>query len=222
MFSLQINFLLIFIFHSVESRHFLGGTISWKVLNNENPTNSSVPVTFTQSYQWKESATYCNQSLIFVYPPVSVNPDILQCVSPTSLCGGYTTLSTQGYCMDSNLISDTRASYILHTENITVGSKFCVAFQNIYWMVLQAPSCTTSCPLSSAGWSIGSCLDLTIRPNGFINTSPIANMISRMYWCGVLVKTIYVCLLFIAAKVPVNTITNIKIPVLDADNDILR
>ncbi|CAF1104328.1 unnamed protein product [Adineta ricciae] len=203
MFSLQINFLLIFIFHSVESRHFLGGTISWKVLNNENQTSSSVPVTFTQSYQWKESATYCNQSLIFVYPPVSVNPDILQCVSPTSLCGGYTTLSTQGYCMDSSLISDTRSSYILHTENITVGSKFCVAFQNMNWMVLQAPSCNTSCPLSSAGWSIGSCIDLTIRLGGFVNTSPVANMISPV-------------------KVPVNSTTNIKIPVLDADNDILR
>ena len=213
--------IVVWYFSTIHSSHFYGGTVTWRPINNTD-FGSIIRIIFTQSYQWKESATYCNQSLIFVYPPVSVNPDILQCVSPTSLCGGYTTLSTQGYCMDSNLISDTRSSYILHTENITIGSKFCVAFQNIYWMVLQAPSCTTSCPLSSAGWSIGSCLDLTIRPNGFINTSPIANMISRMYSCGVLVKTVYVCLLFVAAKVPVNTITNIKIPVLDADNDILR
>ncbi|UJR29331.1 hypothetical protein I4U23_010543 [Adineta vaga] len=201
--SLLIYFIIILNFYSIESRHFLGGTISWKVINNKNLTNSTVPVVFTQSYQWKEAATYCSQSLIYVYPPLPSNPDILQCVSSVNSCGGYNTVSTQGYCTDSSTVADTRASQIFHTENITIGSQFCIAFQNMYWMTLQAPSCTTNCPLTSAKWSIGSCIDLTIRPGGFINTSPVATVISPV-------------------KVPKNSVTNIKIPVLDVDNDIVK
>ncbi|CAF4427666.1 unnamed protein product, partial [Adineta steineri] len=94
--------------------HFLGGTISWKVVNNNNVTNGIVSVMFTQSYQWVKSATYCNQSYIFALPPLSSIPAVLKCITAPSSCGGYTSLNTQGYCTASR-------------------SKFCVAFQNEYW-----------------------------------------------------------------------------------------
>lgn len=164
----------------IESVHFLGGTISWKPMNNEE-TNSPVPVMFTQSYQWKLSATYCNQSRVYNLPSVPAAPDLLECVSASNLCGGFVSLGTKGYCIDSSTILDSRSTQISDVENITADSKFCIAFQSIYWRTLRSPSCSYTCTTTTAKWSIGSCIDLTIRPEGFINTSPVATVISRKY-----------------------------------------
>ncbi|CAF0742776.1 unnamed protein product [Adineta steineri] len=202
MFTIIIYLFIISNLSLIQSKHFLGGTISWKVIDNDI-TNSSIPVIFTQSYQWTETATYCNQSYI-VPPSGSSIPSVLACVNTTnSSCGGYTSLNALGHCVDSSNVFNSRTSQILDTENIAIGSKFCVAFQNMNWMVLQSPFCNNNCSLNSAKWSIGSCIDLTPRSDGSINTSPVATVVSPVL-------------------VPINSLINIKIPVLDADNDITR
>jgi hypothetical protein len=209
----------------IESSHFFGGTVTWKPLNNTN-LNSTVPIMFTQSYQWRDSQTHCDQSYILNQSPkIPMNTDTLQCVTiPSNSCGDYTPVSVNGYCTDFSTIIDSSSSQISDTENITMESKFCVAYQSATWPGLQSPICNYSCYMDISKWSIGCCVDLTPRPDEIINTPPVATVISRMFrlFFQKIKKKNFITLLFLAIRVPVDTLFNITIPVTDADNDTIR
>jgi hypothetical protein len=166
----------------IESSQFYGGTVTWKPLNNTD-LNSTIPIIFTQSYQWRESQTHCDQSYILNQSPqIPMNTDQLQCVTtPPSSCGGYTPVSVNGYCTDFSTVIDSSSSQISYTEMITMGSTFCVSYQGATWPTVQSTICGFSCYIDTATWSLGCCVDLTPRPDGFINTPPVATIISRMF-----------------------------------------
>ena len=74
-------FFILFYFVIVESSHFYGGTVTWKPMNNTD-VNSTISIMFTQSYQWRESQTHCDQSYILNQSPkIPMNADTLQCVT---------------------------------------------------------------------------------------------------------------------------------------------
>ncbi len=203
--------------------------MSWKATNRTD-ISSTIPIMFTQSYQWAVSVTSCNQSShISNLPGVFTLPDMLACASNSSLCGGYSPLQTRGYCVDSSLSLNSRSTQISNIENITANSSFCIAFQSKFWRNIRSPSCGFSCTANNLSWSIGSCINLTVRSEGFINTPPVATVISRkdfssyrensiLYFANCLSKRF----LHAAIRVSITSSTNIKIPVIDADNDLVR
>ncbi|UJR29322.1 hypothetical protein I4U23_010534 [Adineta vaga] len=176
------------------------------IFNNRTNLNFSLtlPIMFTQSYQWRRTQTYCDQTFIGNQTrKIPMNGDKLQCVTNSSLCGNYAPLSVNGYCTDFSTFIDTSSSQISNIETITMDSKFCVAYQGSTWPGIISSKCGFSCYLDNARWSLGCCIDLTTREDGFINTAPVATVISP------------IC-------VPPNTINTITIPVTDADDDVLR
>ncbi|CAF3561829.1 unnamed protein product [Adineta steineri] len=181
-----------------SSNHFYGGTITWKSLNNTD-FNSTISVMFTQSYEWRQTQTHCDQSYISNQTiKIPMNGDKLECVTNSSACGNYIPLSVNGYCTDFSTLTDSSSSQISDIEEITMDSKFCVAYQGATWPGIIL----LGWYVDSAKWSLGCCVDLTLRSDGFINTPPVATVISPI-------------------RVPTNTLTNIFIPVTDADNDTL-
>jgi hypothetical protein len=184
----------------VESTHFYGGTVTWKPMNN-TADGSTIPIMFTQSYQWRlsYSGAGCNQSTIVNQSPMIPGAsDKLTCTTTGSSCGGYTAISINEYCTDFSVLVDSSSGQVSTVQNIAVGSTFCVAYQGSAWVTLYTTNCgwsgrkkrmwggatttaASGCYSSSAGWSIGTCIDLTIRSDGFINTPPVATVISRMY-----------------------------------------
>ncbi|CAF3882356.1 unnamed protein product [Rotaria sordida] len=228
----MIHIILLFCFVSVESSHFYGGTVTWRPMSNTD-TSSKVSILFTQSYQWRRSygsATFCDQTIITNQSPKLVSgSDTLQCTTtPSSACGSYSSIDIGEYCTDFSTIVDSSSGQISTLQNITAGSKFCVAFQGTAWIGLQSTNCVTgrkkrwlfgsasttkrttvstttgaTCYSTSAAWSIGCCVDLTFRSDGIINTPPVATILSPI-------------------QVTIDTVTNITIPVIDADNDYTR
>jgi hypothetical protein len=192
-------------FYFVQSEHFYGGTVTWKPMIT-NTTDSTIPIMFIQSYQWKLSWTnshgagtaYCDQTIILNQSPkIPGTTYTLTCVSSGS-CGGYTDISINEYCTDFSTLVDSSSGQISTVQNITAGSSFCVAFQAGSWTTVMSTQCLsgrkkrerskrqstltqTGCFSSMADWSVGCCVDLTVRPDGFINTPPVATIISRMY-----------------------------------------
>lgn len=193
---LVVDYLVMFSLTIVRSNHFSGGTITWKAMNTTSANHSTIPVMFTQSYEWRRSSSvFCNDSYIWNQSPlVPPSSGSLVCVTtPTSKCGGYTSMLTRGYCTDYSTILDCTSSQISITKNITVGSKFCVAFSGSNWVKLRV-----NCPITNASttstmaapicystgglWSVGTCVDLSLRiDNNIINTPPVATVISRAY-----------------------------------------
>lgn len=196
--SLLILHLLIVMWNidPTNSSHFYGGTVTWKPVNNV-ATGSTVDVMFTQSYQWRRSWTsgsgsgFCDQTIIQNKSPLIPNTgSTLNCI--TGVCGGYTSIPINEYCTDFSTLVDTSSGQISTVKTINVGSQFCVAYQDSAWIRILSTNCPSSgrkkravnsstlCFDNSADWSIGTCVNLTMRAEGFINTPPVATVISRM------------------------------------------
>ncbi|UJR07281.1 hypothetical protein I4U23_011569 [Adineta vaga] len=168
-----------------ESTHFYGGTLTWKPMNN-TATGSTISVMFTQSYQFRRSAysadayNYCNQSIILDQSPLIPN-SAQKKVNCTSIsCANYVPISVNEYCTDFSIIRDSSSGQISTIQDIIAGSQFCVGFQDFSWITVYSTVCAGGCFSSTAGWSIVTCLDLTMRSDGFINTPPVATVISRI------------------------------------------
>lgn len=172
-------FWMILCISMVQSSHFYGGTLTWKPLNN-TISNSNISVMFTQSYHWRRLQVNCDQNYVDNQSPkIPMNADRLQCVSNS--CGDYIPLSVNGYCTDFSPILDSSSSQISDVETFANGSKFCVAYRNSAWPGHQSPSCNYSCYIDIAKWSIGYCIDLEARSDGFLNTPPVATIVSRLF-----------------------------------------
>jgi hypothetical protein len=190
---------------TVEANHFRGGTITWKPINNNIASGSTVSIMFTQTYSWTLSQIGCNNSMIEQQsPPIDLVGKagigaVLMCNASCSTSGGYVgnEVPITGTCVDLSIALDLTVSQRSDIVNLTIGAYFTVTFfGNGGWQVLALGS--------SSGWSLSCLIDLRARSdNGLINTPPVATCISYI-------------------SVPVNVQQIIQIPVLDADNDFLR
>ena len=204
----------------IQANHFYGGTITWRY-SNLIYFGVGGNTVFTQSYQWRQSQTLCDQSFIANQTQIPSGADLLQCV--TGACGGYSSSSVNGYCTDFDLNLTSSSSQISYGKTITIGSSFCVAYQGATWPRLRSPACAYSCFVNESKGSIGTCVNLTLRSNGSINSPPVAAIVSRKFQRSIESNNeIQLLLFFQAIRVQINTTTNISIAVTDADGDVLR
>lgn len=173
-------FLLILFVFSVESSHFYGGTVTWKPMNNTY-INRTVPIKFVQSYQWQRTQAYCDQTIISnKSPKIPLTGEFLNCVTnATGSCSNFSSISVDGYCTDFSTVISTSSSQSSFIEEIESEANFCVAYQSGVWPGIQSPSCNYTCYTDTAKWSLGCCVNLMERPDGVLNTPPIAHVISR-------------------------------------------
>ncbi|CAF2070273.1 unnamed protein product [Rotaria magnacalcarata] len=190
---------------SIQANHFRGGTITWKQINNNVSANGTVSVMITQTYIRNWSLINFTDAMIAAQsPPIDLTGKsgagaLLMCYDNCSTSGGYVghEVPITGYCTDFSTALDVTVSQRSDVVNLTVGARFLVAFAATGNRQLLAVG-------SYTGWSLSSLIDLSIRPdNGLINTTPVATCISYI-------------------SVPVNVQQTIQIPVLDADNDVVR
>ena len=189
---------------TIESDHFRGGTVTWKPINNA-VTGSEVSILITQTYTWTLSLINCTSDMIAAHSSLinlgarSGSTSNLTCISNCSTAGGYigNEVPITGYCIDYSNALDLTVSQRTDMVNLTVDSYFTVAFVGtggLYPLALG----------SSTGWSLSCRIDLYVRSdNGLINTPPVATCISYI-------------------SIPVGITQTIQIPVLDADNDVVR
>jgi hypothetical protein len=172
-----------------DGSHFNGGTITWAPLYPSS-NSSSVPITITQSYSW-------------VYPNVNCAPNI-----PTS--GGGTCLTCVANCSTEGAFTNTAISILTDCTSwssslgLVFSSRsvnFTLNVNNYFWAAYTGQawrSLANAATNNSPSWSIASLIDLRRRPDGLINTPPVAQIASPQY-------------------VVVNTTTAIKIPVSDVN-----
>jgi hypothetical protein len=114
----------------VNTSHFQGGTITYKIMNTYG---STVSIMITQTYIYRWSLIYCDNSLILSQSPPNITSfndynSHLNCTSNCSTSGGYQPVPVRAYCTDyssSMSISVTQRDDIV---NITSGAYFTIAF----------------------------------------------------------------------------------------------
>jgi len=182
---LLFNFIFI-----VQTKHFNGGTINWAAVDPYSNA-STLNITITQTYFW----TYPKIKCVSPVPGASgYSNSKLICVVDCSTSGGYNstpiTIATDCISVDSalNMLTSQRTNTIALAKD----THFYLANVGSAWTALNDPA------NSSLQWSIVTFIDLRKRPDGFINTPPVARVVSPQY-------------------VFVNTTMTIKIPVSDAN-----
>lgn len=127
----KILILLLFI-NIINTSHFEGGTITYKILNT---TGSTAYIMITQSYLYKWPTIYCNNALILSQSIPNITgysdyTDTLNCVANCTTAGGYKPLPVKSYCTDYS--SSMFISVVERTDivNLTIGAYFTVAFQS--------------------------------------------------------------------------------------------
>lgn len=194
---LHYYILLTLVIH-VNCLHFNGGTITWAPVDPY--TNSSpVIVTVTQSYSWSFPTISCANNVPISTPGRSTQNSNLMCVVDCSTDGGYSgsPIDILTDCKSSSTTLGMMSSSRSKNISLTAGAYFSLAYQGSAWRSLGSPA------LGGLDWSILTSIDLRPRTDGFINTPPVATVVSPQY-------------------VVFNESAQIKIPVSDANGDDVR
>lgn len=179
--------------------HFNGGSIRWEP-RSPYSNSTSVAIAIIQSYSWSYPSITCATNVPISTAGRSGANANLTCVVDCSNDGGY---STQSVNILTDCISVSSSLGIMVSQravNITLaaGAHFYISYRGSAWLALNNP------PKSSLYWSILTFIDLRMRPDGFINTPPVATVASPQYAI-------------------VNRTTQIQIPVSDTNvNDDVR
>lgn len=160
----------------IDSIHFNGGTIRWVPINPFD-NSSSVTVAIIQSYSWTYPTIACANDVPISTSGRSTANANLTCVVDCSTDGGYSTkpVNILTDCISASL--SIRMMQSQRSVNITLSASahFYLAYIGNAWVALKSPA------VSGLQWSIVSFIDLRMRPDGFINTPPIASVVSPQY-----------------------------------------
>ncbi|CAF4505168.1 unnamed protein product [Rotaria socialis] len=142
------------------------------------------------------------QTYIWTWPLINCTDAMIAAQSPPIDLTGKSGDGDLLMCYDN---CSTSGGYVGHEVPITgYCTDFSAALDVTNSLLVGIGSYWHLVALRSIGWSLSSLIDLNIRPdNGLINTAPVATCISYI-------------------SIPVNVQQTIQIPVLDADNDIVR
>ena len=169
-------FVLLCSFVITDHKHFNGGTINWAPID-AYANSSTISIAITQTYSWTYPYISCANNVPISTSGWSSANRNLTCVVDCSSDGGYSTHPV-------NILTDcTSASASLgmlsstRTNNITLNADahFYIAYLGSAWVGVNYPV------QSGLEWSIVTFIDLRMRPDGFINTPPVASVVSPQY-----------------------------------------
>ncbi|CAF3739377.1 unnamed protein product [Rotaria sp. Silwood1] len=191
---MRLSLMILFsCFILIDGKHFNGGTIDWAPINPYD-NSSSVKITITQSYSWTYPYVQCSTNVPISTSTFSGANTNLICMADCSTDGGYSSAPIDILTDCTSASSSLKMMTSERSKTITLSSDahFYLAYQGTAWVSLDDP------PEKGLQWSITTYIDLRKRPDGFINTPPVAKVISPQYAI-------------------VNRATQINIPVSDAN-----
>lgn len=160
----------------VDLRHFNGGTITWKPINPyDNSTH--IDITITQSYTWTYPLISCLTNVPISTPGRSSQNTNLTCMADCSTDGGYSSVpidiltDCQSASSSLGMLSSQRSKNV----SLMADTHFYLSFVGSAWVSLNDPA------ESGLQWSIVTYIDLRRRLDGFINTPPVATVVSPQY-----------------------------------------
>ncbi|UJR16955.1 hypothetical protein I4U23_003853 [Adineta vaga] len=167
---LSFIFLIIWI-STIEASHFRGGTITWRPYNS-TPSGATTPVIVRERFSWRRSAFTCTTATIAVQNPMIGDFGSLGCVSGN--CGSWTGMNTQTYCTDFSAPLDVASGEYYQTYTLPINIAFSISFSSCCWFGTLVIG-------SNGNWAIVSRINTAIRPDGYLNTSPIAVSLPIIY-----------------------------------------
>ncbi|UJR34575.1 hypothetical protein I4U23_027351 [Adineta vaga] len=181
---LYFSFLvLLTLYDVIDGAHFRGGIISWRPLNPK-PFGTTAKILIHQRYFWNRGWGYfeptnfvCTEADVAAQTPINVNPNdnltcLQNCPSSTYPSPGLSVSTKTTDCQQliESLAGETYVKLTLPlTTSITIG------YQSNQWMSNLAEG-------GNGDWSIVNRLNLGLRPDGYINSSPVTNTLPVIFY----------------------------------------
>jgi len=161
----------------IDALHFNGGSYTWFPVDPYS-NSSEITITIVQSYFWKYSQMTCANDVPITTPSRAGQNTYLECTAECATDGGYSSkkIDILTDCKTVSAPLDIMTSK--RTKNITISSSnthFYLVHKGLGWIGLNRPI------ENSLAWSLVLFIDIRKRPDGFINTPPVANVFSPQY-----------------------------------------
>jgi hypothetical protein len=142
---------------------------------NTTPSGSTAKVLVHQRYSWRRDsfAIECNATMISTEGLISTGTGNLVCFTGGS-CGSFATVSADVHCTDFSASAlDYSSGERYDTFTLPLGGTFVVGFFSGAWLGLAIGG--------GGNWQVTSKIQLTVRPDGYINTSPVTSTLPVIY-----------------------------------------
>ncbi|CAF3865202.1 unnamed protein product [Adineta steineri] len=154
----------------VQGVHFRGGTITWRPLNN-TPSGSTVAVQVRERWSWNRGTYYCDDTTIASYGVIGAGYPITY-VSGTT--GVWSNMDTGANCTDYSAALIVSSGEHYETRTFPLNISVSIGFVNGNWL-------TNLVIGGSMAWSVVCRINTNLRPDGYINSSPIAVSLPIVY-----------------------------------------
>ncbi|CAF0831880.1 unnamed protein product [Adineta steineri] len=155
----------------VHGSHFRGGTITWRPLNN-TPSGSTVAVQVRERFSWNRATYYCDDTTIAAQG--IIGSGYLVTGVSGSYSGVWTNMNTAIACTDYSVALTVSSGEHFETQTFPLNIAFSIGFVSSAWFANLAVG-------GNGGWSVICHINTAIRPDGFINSSPIAVTLPIIY-----------------------------------------
>jgi hypothetical protein len=172
-----VSFLLVLICTVViKATHFNGGTIIWAAIDPYN-ISSPVMITITQTYSWTYPKVNCSTDVPITTPNYASDNATLNCVANCSTDGNYSSKKVDILtdCISASLSLGVMISKRSVNITLPLGVYFWISYTGASWRTLK------NIVGNNSDWDIVSLIDLQVRPDGIINTPPVAQINSPIY-----------------------------------------
>ena len=131
-------------------------------------------VLIRQKHSWRRNYTsvLCNDVSIATGQIVLSGTGSVACYTGGS-CPSFTTLSADVYCTDYSIGINYSSGEEFNVTTLPLNGSFTIAFGGGNWMALAIGG--------NANWTITGRIDLRVRPDGILNTSPVTTTLPVIY-----------------------------------------
>ncbi|CAF0722780.1 unnamed protein product [Adineta steineri] len=166
----------------INGSHFRGGIISWRPLNN-TVTGNTTQIIVHQRYSWARNwasftSPYCTEVTVAAQTPIAVSGAYTTCLANCSSSnypsGGLSANMITTDC-DANPIIQTWTGERYDTLTMPLTTSITIGYQSTAWFASLYIG-------ANDPWSIVGRLNLALRPDGYINSSPVTTALPVVFY----------------------------------------
>ncbi|CAF0825479.1 unnamed protein product [Adineta ricciae] len=154
----------------IHSTHFRGGTITWRPLN-ATPSGGSASFLVRERYSWNRNTYYCDGTTIANNGLISGGNNVACTAGP---CTGWSNMLTSTYCTDFSAALTVSSGERTQVYTFPLNISFTIYFYGTNWFDGLEVGNSTS-------WYVSNRIITNVRPDGYLNTSPIGVTIPIIY-----------------------------------------
>ena len=138
---------------------------------NNTPSGTTIQIQVRQRYSWRRGAAMCTDATIIAQGLIG---DASTAGCRSGFCTGWSAPSTRTACTDFGVNLDVSSWEILNLRTVNLNVAFSIGFVSTAWFA-------TLVVCANSNWNVITRINTATRPDGLINSNPIATTVPIIY-----------------------------------------